>query len=148
MLIPPVENGLMRTFKVTHLCTCVCVEYPTIYQHRGHPTHSSCHTYIHAFEKNTHSHAQGIASKFTLNYVLNICYPKLPTHTRNIYTIQTFIVSLTLMHIGKLFTLCTYLHSKGNPVLSYIHLGRVLNIPSPFTNNFMPFIFTHISTHH
>ena len=31
MLIPPVENGFMRTFKVTHLCTCVCVEYPTIY---------------------------------------------------------------------------------------------------------------------
>ena len=146
MLIPPVENGLMRTFKVTHLCTCVCVEYPTIYQHRGHPTHSSCHTYIYAFEKNTHSHAQGIASKFTLNYVLNICYHKLPTHTRNIYTIQTFIVSLTLMHIGKLFTLCTYLHSKGNPVLSYIHLGSDLNIPSPFAKNFMPLIFTYVYT--
>ena len=30
MLIPPVENGLMRTFKVTHLCTCIRVEYPII----------------------------------------------------------------------------------------------------------------------
>jgi len=37
------------------------------------------------FEKNTHSHAQGIASNFTPNHILNICYHKLPTHTRNIY---------------------------------------------------------------
>ena len=136
----------MRTFKVTHLCTCVCVEYPTIYINVEAIQHILIVLHIYVFEKNTHSHAQGIASKFTLNYVLNICYHKLPTHTRNIYTIQTFIVSLTLMHIGKIFTLCTYLHSKGNPVLSYVHLGRDLNIPSPFAKNFMPFTFTYVYT--
>ena len=37
------------------------------------------------FEKNIHFYAQGIASKFTLNYILNICYYKLPTHIWNIY---------------------------------------------------------------
>ena len=82
------------------------------YQHRGHPTHSSCHTYIYAFEKNTHSHAQSIASKFTLNYVLNICHHKLPTHTRNIYTIQTFVVSLTFIHIGKILNIMHILAFK------------------------------------
>ena len=112
MQIFPIQNELMRTFKVTHLCTCVCVEYPTIYQHRGHPTHSNCHTYICIFEKNTHSYAQGIASKFTPNHILNICYHKLPTHTQNIYTIQTFIVSLTLMHIGKIFNIMHILAFK------------------------------------
>jgi len=71
MLIPLI---LERTH-VIYLCTRVCIEYPTIYINiQGHPTHSNCHTYICIFEKNTHSHAQGIASKFTLNYVLNICY--------------------------------------------------------------------------
>ena len=41
--------------------------------------------HIYAFEKNTHYHAQGIASKFTPNHNLNICYHKLPTHIWNIY---------------------------------------------------------------
>ena len=61
-----------------------------------------------------------------------------------IYIIQIFIVSLTFIHIGKLFTLCTHLHSKGNSVLSYIHLGSDLNIHSPFAKNFMPLLFTYI----
>ena len=85
--------------------------------------------HIYAFEKNTHSHAQGIASKFTANHILNICYHKLPTHIWNIYH-TTFIVSLTFIyiHVGKLIMSCIHLHSKGNSMPSYIHLGSGLNI--------------------
>ena len=32
------------------------------------------------------------------------------------------------MHVGKLITSCTHLHSKGNSMPSYIHLGSDLNI--------------------
>jgi len=63
-----------------------------------------------------------------------------------IYIIQIFIVSFTFIYYGKLFTLCTHLHSKGNPPLSYIHLGSDLNIPSPFAKNFMPLILTYVYT--
>ena len=61
-----------------------------------------------------------------------------------IYIIQIFIVSLTFIHIGKLFTLCTYLHSKGNPVLSYIHLGKQLFILGE--EFYAPYIYTYIYT--
>ena len=70
MLIPLI---LERTH-VIYLCTRVCVEYPTIYINIEAIQHILIVIHIYAFEKNTHSHAQGIASKFTLNYVLNICY--------------------------------------------------------------------------
>ena len=54
-------------------------------------------------------------------YILNICY--LQTTYIFLKYKKKFIVSFTFIHIGKLFTLCTHLHSKGNSVLSY-HLFR------------------------
>ena len=81
MLIPLI---LERTH-VTYLCTRVCVEYPTIYINIEAIQHILIVIHIYAFEKNIHSHAQGIASKLTLNYILNIWYYKLTTHIWNIY---------------------------------------------------------------
>ena len=88
MLIPLI---LERTH-VIYLCTRVCVEYPTIYINIEAIQHILIVIHIYAFEKNIHSHAQGIASKLTLNYILNTCYYKLTTHIWNIYH-TNFIVS-------------------------------------------------------
>ena len=133
---------------VIHLCTRACVENILLLMSTyKNIQHILIAIHLYTFWKRKHTFMLKVLRQtLHLIYILNICYHKLPTHTRNIYTIQTFIVSLTLMHIGKLFTLCTYLHSKGNPVLSYIHLGSDLNIPSPFAKNFMPLIFTYVYT--
>ena len=92
MLILLIYNKLMHTFNVIYLCTRVRVEYPTIYINIEAIQHILIVIHIYAFEKNIHSHAQDIASKLTLNYILNICYYKLTTHIWNIYH-TNFIVS-------------------------------------------------------
>ena len=112
---------------VTHLCTRACVEnillLMSTYKSIKHIL-IAIHLYT-LWKKKTHFHAQSVASNFTPNL-----YPKhLLSQTTYIhlkYTIQIFIVSLIFiyMHIGKLITSCTYLHSKRHSTLSYIHLGR------------------------
>ena len=106
--------------------TRMCTKYPITYVNiQEHLIYSNCHTPIYILKKKTHFHAQSVASNFTPNL-----YPKhLLSQTTYIhlkYTIQIFIVSLIFiyMHIGKLITSCTYLHSKGHSTLSYIHLGK------------------------
>ena len=130
--------------------TCMCRKYPITHVNmQEHPTYSNCHTPIYIMKKKTHFHAQSVASNFTPNL-----YPKHLLFTNYLHMFEIYIIQIFLLFhphlciLARYLTLCTYLHSKGNPVLSYIHLGRDLNIPSPFTKNFMPFIFTHISTHH
>ena len=100
MLIPLI---LERTH-VIYLCTWVRVEYPTIYINIEAIQHILIFTHIYAFEKNIHSHAQGIASKFTPNL-----YPKhLLLQTTYIYL--KYISSTFLLFHSHLFILASYLH--------------------------------------
>jgi len=94
--------------------TRICRKYPITHVNiQEHLIYSNCHTPIYILKKKTHFHAQSVASNFTPNL-----YPKhLLSQTTYIhlkYTIQIFTVSLLFiyMHIGKLITSCTYLHSK------------------------------------
>ena len=83
--------------------TRMCRKHPIIYINiQGYSEHSSYHTYINFFGKNTYTHAQGIVP---------ICsYPKHLLFTNYLYMLQIFIVSLIFiyMHVGKLITLCTH----------------------------------------
>ena len=126
--------------------TRMCRKYPITHVNiQEHLTYSNCHTPIYIPKKKTHFHAQSFAPNFTPNL-----YPKhLLSQTTYIhlnYTIQIFIVSLICiyMHIGKLSTSCTYLHSKGHSTLSYIHLGKQLFILGE--EFYAPYIYTYIYT--
>ena len=100
MLIPLI---LERTH-VIYLCTRVRVEYPTIYINIEAIQHILIVTHIYAFEKNIHSYAQGIASKFTPNL-----YPKhLLLQTTYIYL--KYISYKFLLFHSHLFILASYLH--------------------------------------
>ena len=108
----------------------MCRKYPITHVNiQEHLIYSNFHTHIYLLKKKTHFHAQSVASNFTPNL-----YPKhLLSQTTYIhlkYTIQIFTVSLIFiyMHIGKLITSCTYLHSKRHSTLSYIHLRKQLFI--------------------
>jgi len=114
-----------------------------LYQHRGHSTHSNCHTYTHL--KRTYILTpKALRQNSHLIYILNICY------LQTTYICLKYISYKFLLFHSHLFILASYLHyahtciQKGNSVLSYIYLGSDLNIHSPFAKNFMPLLFTYI----
>jgi len=140
--------------------TRICRKYLIIHVNiQEHPTYSNCHTPIYILKKEkTHFHAQSVASNFTPNL-----YPKHLLFTNYLYMlemciIQTFIVSLIFiyMHVGKLITLCTHFfiqkglscHLSTLEGKFHIIYSFRKTIYSYLARNFMPLIFTHISTHH
>ena len=90
------------------------------YQHRGHPTHSNCHTYTCILER-THS--------LTLKAVrqnLHLTMSETLAITNYLHTLKIYIpYKRSLFHsplciLARYLTLCTHLHSKRHSILSYI----------------------------
>ena len=95
------------------------------------------------FEKNIHFYAQGIASKFTLNYILNICYYKLPTHIWNIYHTNFYCFTHTYAYWQAIYIMHTLAFKREFHAIIYsfrkIIIHTLLGISCPL---YLP-IYTH-----